>query len=81
MDIYDAISGYALTGSMTPIHQFLAEHDAAVAARRAAETKVVVWLTATGAVAVSQPKTPAAAEDFAAALRAAGKAEVEVTDK
>jgi hypothetical protein len=81
MDFGTALEAAATKGDLGPARQYFAILDAAVAAQRAAETKVVVWLTASGRVATSRPKTPADAEEFAAAMVAAGKDDVQVVDK
>lgn len=76
-----ALQAAATKGDFSVAEQFFAELGAAHQAKLAAQTKVVAWTTASGKVAVSQPKTPADAEGFAASLRLAGKANVEILDK
>lgn len=75
-----AIQAAATRGDFSVAQTFLDELHAAHAAKQATLTKVVAWTTASGAVALSTAKTPTDADAFAADLRAAGKANVEVVD-
>jgi hypothetical protein len=80
-NFHTALEAAAVHGDFAPARQFMDAllDDARTA--RLAETKVVAWVTASGKVATSQPKTPADADEFAATLVAAGKADVTILDK
>lgn len=71
----------AVQGDFTPAQLFFDELEVARQAKIATETKIVAWVTASGKIALSVPKTPADADEFAASLIANGKSGVEILDK
>lgn len=75
-----ALQAAATQGDFSVATRFFDELHAAHQAKLATLTKVVAWTTASGKVAISQPKTPADAIEFAEDLRAQGKSDVEVLD-
>jgi hypothetical protein len=81
MNFATALEAAAVHGDFAPAQQFLDGLREAHLEREALKTKVVAWTTASGKVALSQPKTPADADEFASNLIAGGKADVTLLDR